>query len=206
MYAGTLNDNPTSAPRRANDARVGMMIFLGSWGMTFLTLFFSYAVLRIQSPVWPPADVPPIPSIYTIFAWINTALVLASSFSVQSGMSAIDSGNPRRLLTMLGGTILCGLVFLVLQINTWTALWRPGMRMQDGTYQGLFYLLTIFHALHVAAGILLYIWALPAARALALRSSRETAPRDRIRLNSVAMFWHFVSIAWIATFTLVYII
>lgn len=211
MFAGALTPTPGNVPRSAIDARVGMMIFLASWGMTFLTLFFSFAVLRFQAPVWPPADVPPMPGYLKIFAWVNTVLMIVSSLAIRAGFAAHRAGRSKKLLTMLGVTMACGVVFLILQIETWTALWRPGMRIQDGTWQGLFYLLTAFHALHVVAGLSLYIWSLPAAVALArsqpLTDGAEPAlvfVKNEIRLHTATMFWHFVDFAWLATFVIVY--
>src|SRR5262245_27130306 len=32
----------------------GMLLFLGGWAMMFGALFFSYAVLRVSAPIWPP--------------------------------------------------------------------------------------------------------------------------------------------------------
>lgn len=199
-------------PRRAVDARVGMMIFLGSWGMIFLTLFFSYAVLRAQSSVWPPSEVPPLPGKIVFFAWANTALLLASSFILYRANRALDRGVARSLVPSLGAIILLGAVFLTLQLQTWTELWRPGMRMEDGVYQSFFYALTTFHALHVLAGLMAFVWILPSARALAnegvsaqpLDAGERT--RHRVRVQSTGMFWHFVDVAWIATFVVTYLI
>ncbi|MBI3820892.1 MAG: heme-copper oxidase subunit III [Planctomycetes bacterium] len=205
MIAGTVDSKRVALAPRAIDARIGMMLFLASWGMVFLTLFFSYAVLRFQAPVWPPADVPPLPTNVKIFAWTNTILMIVSSVFLKNAFGR--RLNSPRSIVFVGATMLCGLVFLFLQIETWLELWRPGMYMSDGTYQSLFYLLTGFHALHVAAGLLLFIWTLPGLRALAGIGPRPTADRAihyEVRAYSVSMFWHFVDVAWLATFAVVY--
>lgn len=227
MIAGALTTHPMTPTRRENDARIGMVIFLSSWGMTFLTLFFSYAVLRYQSPQWPPAEVPPLPASRVPIAWINTGLVLVSSFFSHRAVQSLDASRFSRSLTWAGAAMLCGTGFLSLQIVTWLEMWTPGLRMSDGVYQALFYALTGFHALHIAAGIFIFAFSLSGVRRLAEQAGEFSTPlakmttiagtttagaadqkfnefRTRTRVRSAAMFWHFVGIAWIGTFFIVF--
>lgn len=209
------------APRsREIDARVGMMVFLASWGMVFATLFFCCAVYRLQSPVWPPAGERPLPESARVAAWVNTVLMLASSFVLHRYLAALDRGAGGRGPIALASVFVCGSVFLALQIDTWAELWQSGMRIQDGVSTGLFYAITVFHGLHVLAGLLLWIWAVPSAvRAKALlervgeprgrtlgAAEQAEISRHRIRLRSTGMFWHFVDVAWLATFFVLYIL
>src|SRR5262245_39728246 len=76
------------APREV-DARVGMVAFLGSWGMVFATLFFCYAVYRMQAPVWPPAGEPGLPESARIAAWVNTVLMIASSLVLHGTLTRL---------------------------------------------------------------------------------------------------------------------
>src|SRR5262245_28083052 len=212
MTATAIPTGTRRSDAREIDARVGMMVFLASWGMTFATLFFCYAVLRVQSPSWPPPGSPALPEAATTVAWANTALMLASSFVLRDALRRLDAGRGARVPQMLGFVMVCGTLFLALQLETWLDLWRSGVRIQDGIYAGLFYAITTFHGLHVLVGLGLWIWALPSAVALA-RGAPANAPaerasdvtRMRIRVRSTAMFWNFVDIAWLATFFVVYL-
>jgi heme/copper-type cytochrome/quinol oxidase subunit 3 len=194
---------------REIDARVGMIVFLASWGMLFATLFFCCAVLRVQSPTWPPPGVAPLPPQTIAIAWVNTALMVASSLILRRALKDFDAGRFSRTPQLIGLVMVCGTVFLGLQIQTWLELWQSGMKLQGGSYQGLFYAITTFHGLHVLAGLSFLIWALPSAVALSKgESGMEAADstRHRIRVRSVAMFWHFVDIAWLGTFIVVYLL
>ncbi len=188
--------------RREVDARVGMIVFLASWGMVFLTLFFAYGVLRLREEVWPPPGQPPMPSYVHWLGWANTLLIVASSLALHRGVRAFRSGRRAALKPMLAVCMLLGSGFLALQLHAWVELWRSGITITDGTYQGLFYAITTFHGLHVLAGLALLIWVLPIA------STEGAAPsiRSRIRLDATATFWHFVDVAWLATFVVVYLL
>jgi cytochrome c oxidase subunit 3 len=212
------------APREI-DARVGMMVFLGSWGMVFATLFFCYAVYRVQSPVWPPAGEIALPERARLAAWVNTALMLASSFVLHWSLTRLARGRAARTPLSIAFVMVCGTAFLALQLETWTNLWQSGLRLQDGLYISLFYAITAFHGLHVLAGLLLWIWVLPSIRRVAAvpvkdltggvaaqeapaheASDPRELSRHRIRMQSTAMFWHFVDAAWIGTFVIVYLL
>jgi cytochrome c oxidase subunit III len=184
--------------RREIDARIGMTVFLASWGMVFLTLFFSYAVLRLRATVWPPLGARHLP---LLLPGLNTVLIAGSSVVLRRGVLHLEAGRPSGLRFPLAGAMLLGAGFLALQIEIWLGLWRSGMRMQDGTYESLFYGLTTFHGLHVLAGLGALLWILPIARL-----ERPATPRERIRVRSTAMFWHFVDLAWLATFAVVYVL
>jgi heme/copper-type cytochrome/quinol oxidase subunit 3 len=180
-----------------------MAIFLASWGMVFLTLFFSYAVLRFQSDVWPPPESPPVPGRVLAMAWINTGLLLAASVALRSGVRCVERGEPRGLRRSAGIAVLLGGVFLALQVESWRELWLAGLSFRRGTYESLLYGLTAFHALHVVAGILVLLWILPVS---ARDASNPLRVADRIRVRSGAAFWHFVDGAWIATFLVAYVL
>jgi cytochrome c oxidase subunit 3 len=213
MASMTLTPAPVKLASREVDARIGMVVFLASWGMVFATLFFAYSVYRVQAPVWPPAGEPELPANARVVAWVNTALMLASSLVLHGTLTRLARGRAKRAPFAIAFVLLCGAVFLGTQLDTWVGLWQGGLRLQDGLYIGLFYAITTFHGLHVLAGLGLWIWVLPSVRRVANApvmpltdpSAERELTRHRIRLQSTAMFWHFVDAAWIGTFAVVYL-
>jgi cytochrome c oxidase subunit III len=93
-----------------------------------------------------------------------------------------------------------GTLFLVLQLAVWVPLWRSGFRIDSGLYGSIFYALTVFHALHVLAGLVALLVLVPGARKGRFRSGRQSA----VRLS--AMFWHFVDGVWVVMFVAVYLL
>ncbi|MEO6324567.1 MAG: heme-copper oxidase subunit III [Thermoanaerobaculia bacterium] len=185
-----------SVADRRKTTFVGMLMALASWTMLFASLFFAYAVLRLKAPTWPPDGAAALPKLLPAF---NTLLMILSSFVLHQGVKA-GTAERLRLLRSLFGTIALGTIFLLLQLAVWIPLWRSGFRIDSGIYGSIFYGLTVFHALHVLAGLIaLFVVALQARRGL-VTSGRRNAVR------MTAMFWHFVDVVWVLLFAVVYLV
>jgi cytochrome c oxidase subunit 3 len=177
---------------------VGMVMALASWTMLFVALFFSYAVLRLNAPAWPPDGLAPLPK---ALPFLNTLVLLASSVLLHRGTRPELEEKPGALRRALLGTIALGGLFLALQLAVWIPLWQRGFRIDNtGTYGSIFYGLTVFHALHVLAGLLALAFLLPGAFSGRAASGRSSAVR------SSAMFWHFVDVVWVVMFVAVYLV
>jgi len=183
--------------RRDTTSVIGMMIFIASWAMLFAALFMSYAVLRIRATVWPPADLPKLPIALPLIA---TAVIGLSSLSLERGLAQVRGGEPQRYLGHLLSTFILGSAFLVVQVTVWCALWRAGLTIRSGTYGGVFYLLTCFHALHVLVGLVFLGWLVPGS----LRSLGLGAKLGR--LGVITLYWHFVGVVWAVMFVAVYLL
>jgi heme/copper-type cytochrome/quinol oxidase subunit 3 len=174
-------------------ARIGMAVFLGSWAMLFIALFFAYAFVRGRAPSWPPPGVPALPR---LVPGLNTVVIAASSLAVARGVAAVERGRSRGAGRALGLAALLGAVFLALQALVWTGLWRAGLVPSGGTYPSVFYAFTAFHALHVVVG-------LAALALLALRARRGRAGRTGVRLWG--WYWHFVGALWVVLYATVFL-
>jgi heme/copper-type cytochrome/quinol oxidase subunit 3 len=175
-------------------AHIGMAIFLGSWAMLFVGLFFAYAFVRARAPAWPPLDAPPLPR---LLPGLNTLAIAASSAAVVRAVRAVELGRARSASRSLAAAALLGATFLALQTVVWAELWRGGLVPSGGTYPSVFYAFTAFHALHVLVG-------LAALAALALRArSRAGTTRTNVRLWG--WYWHFVGVLWVVLYATVYL-
>src|SRR5688572_22380363 len=114
----------------------GMLIFLGSWVMMFGALFFSYAMLRFSSPIWPAPGFAPLP---LALPGINTLLLLVSSRALALALARLRRGQLQRCRNALLCTIALGAAFVTLQGKVWAALWASGLRLDSGAYGGTFY-------------------------------------------------------------------
>jgi cytochrome c oxidase subunit 3 len=183
-------DRPT---RQELTARVGMVVFLGSWLMLFAGLLFVYGLIRARAPVWPPLDQPRLPA---LLPGINTAAIAASSLALRAGQRALRAGEQRAGGRWLAIAALLGCLFLALQLAVWAGLWRAGLLPGGGPYPSAFYGLTVLHALHVAVG--LAALGLLAARALAGRAAR-------LSVDLWAMYWHAVGAVWMVLYLALYL-
>jgi heme/copper-type cytochrome/quinol oxidase subunit 3 len=176
---------------------VGMVMALASWTMLFVALFFAYSVLRLRASAWPPDGLAPLPKALPA---LNTLVLLGSSILLHFGSRPEAEAKRGALRRALLGTLALGSLFLALQLAVWVPLWRSGFRIDTGTYGSIFYGLTVFHALHVLAGLVALAVLLPGAFSGRYASGRESA----VRLS--AMFWHFVDAVWVVMFVAVYLV
>ncbi len=191
----------TRLPRREESRRtsfVGMTMALGSWTMLFVSLFFSYAVLRLRAEEWPPDGLAPLPR---LLPFLNTLVLVASSAVLYAGLRAAAAGKPGALLSTLKRTLALGSLFLALQLAVWVPLWRAGFRIDNtGAYGSIFYGLTVFHALHVLAGLVALLVLVPGAA----KGRWVSGAQSPVRLT--AMFWHFVDAVWLLMFVTIYLL
>ena len=165
----------------------GMWTFLATDAMGFGGLFVAYGVLRVRADAWPD----PRAHLGLGLAAAMTFGLLASAFTMTQATRAATA---RARLGWLGATAGLGLAFLGGELAEYRRLWAAAepVRIGSGLYGGTFYALTGYHGLHVAAGIIGLV-------AVALRGAR---PRS---LEVVALYWHFVDLAWMPIFTFLYL-
>ena len=165
----------------------GMWTFLATDAMGFAGLFIAYGVLRVRADVWPD----PRAQLGLELAAVMTFGLLASAFTMTQATRASAA---RARVGWLAATAALGLAFLGAEIAEYRRLWTAAdpVRISSGLYGGTFYALTGYHGLHVAAGVICLL-------AVALRGAR---PRT---LEVVALYWHFVDLAWMPIFTFLYL-
>ena len=194
--AGAMARFPASEESRRT-SYVGMVMALGSWSMMFGSLFFAYAILRLRAGAWPPEGIEPLPR---LLPFLNTLVLLASSAVLSRGLDPKQEARIGGLARALKRTLALGSLFLVLQLAVWVPLWRSGLTMASGVYGSIFYGLTVFHALHVLAGLVALAVLLPGARSGRYRSGAQS------RVRVTALFWHFVDAVWVVMFVAVYLL
>ena len=180
--------------RQELTSAIGMWVALGSWSMMFGALFFMYLALRAQTQMWPP------PGQHLPF-WlpaINTVVIVASSFSLAHALSRLRAGKHRDSVSWMSVTLGLGVLFVVLQVVLWRSMWLEGLTSASGTLGTVIYGLTILHALHVAAGVVVLAYLL--ARALSNARGANRMHDRMLSLRLCGMFWHFVDAVWILMF------
>ncbi|MEO6954443.1 MAG: cytochrome c oxidase subunit 3 [Polyangia bacterium] len=181
----------------ATTARIGMIVFVAGWTMMFGALLVAYLLLRTGQPEgasWPSAGLPRVPRALPTVA---TCVLLASSGTLALAVGSIRAARPRALIRWLWMTLLLALVFLGLQTTTWLRMRHLGLAPGASLYASSFFGLTLFHALHVIVGMLGLLSLLPRSYRGAFSAHGHTA------VQSWALYWHFVDVAWIAFYVAV---
>lgn len=176
--------------RRRVDVTLGMIFFIGSWTMSFGSLFLSFLVLRQRVGVWPPEGIA-LPSFP--MAAVATLVLIASSAALHQAVKGWRSGRQDSLRQWFLGVAL-GVVFAVIQGALWIDLMAAGRLPDSGLYESLFYGLTWVHAAHVVIGLAALAWAW-----VGLATGRY-GPNRLSTVSNIVIFWHFVDVVWIVLF------
>lgn len=176
-----------------NFALTGFVIFLLSESVIFLAFFSGYAVLKLNANDWLP---PGVEGLEWQTPLVNSVVLISSSATIYLAEWFKHRGSLWGFRSFWLLTMAMGAYFLWGQAVEWQSL---SFGFTDGSFGGTFYLLTGFHGLHVATGILLM--------ALMLVKSFLPGNYDGGEQGVVAtsLFWHFVDVIWVLLFLLLYV-
>jgi cytochrome c oxidase subunit 3 len=174
--------------------RWGMIAFLGSELATFGAVFTYYFFIRAGT--WPPQELPPLTSSLVI---ANTALLIASSFTLHWAHVAIRNENRRNFVLGLAVTLLLGIVFIGGQVlEYYEFIVGEGFTLTSGIYSSAFFGLTGLHGLHVTLGAV--ILGVVFVRALFGQYSADR----HVSVSTASMYWHFVDVVWVFLVVVLY--
>jgi cytochrome c oxidase subunit 3 len=188
-------------------AKLGMWLFLFTELLLFSGLFLLYAVYLRN---YPQEFVSGGKQLNWIMGTVNTVVLLTSSLLIAMAVTAVQRSELRRAVALIGGTILCAAVFMVIKYFEWSAKIGHGIypgseHLQAGppgesVFFSLYYMSTGIHGLHVVIGGALLAWI--AAR---VKSGAVNA-ENYVLLENGALYWHLVDLIWIFIFPLYYLI
>jgi heme/copper-type cytochrome/quinol oxidase subunit 3 len=187
-------------PERGATTSIGMIVALSALGMTFAALLLAYAIVRTQSPAWPPPGEAPLPPLW---GWRVLATVTSLAGSVAMAATARRARTGRDARGPLAAAAGSGLAFLAAQAAALVALGRAGAGPGAGLAASVVYALCSFHALHVVAALLALTAVLGAVRAGA---GGALPPARLARVDAVAAFWHLVTAVWCVVFLGVFVL
>src|ERR1700736_406072 len=174
----------------------GFWIFILSDMVMFSAFFATYAVLVGQTAGGPSGhDLFDLRNVA-----IETALLLASSFTCGLASIAADTRSATWFQAAMAVTCLLGLGFLFLEGQEFASLVIRGAGPTRSAFLSAFFTLVGCHGLHVSAGIL---WLLTMMAQVFTKGFRPDIQR---RILSFALFWHALDIIWIAVFPIVYLL
>jgi len=187
------------APRRPllDNAVLATIFVIGGEVMLFAGLVFSFLIVRLASPVWPPPLEPRLPLGVTA---VNTGILLCSSVVLAAALRGRSRGDRRVFVRGLALTAGLGGLFLAVQGYEWLRLIDFGLTVGSGIYGATFYTLIGAHAVHVMVAL---GW-LGVTLALAARG-RFGGPRAAA-VTACAMYWHFVVALWPILYVTVYLL
>jgi heme/copper-type cytochrome/quinol oxidase subunit 3 len=181
------------------NAKVGIWLFLASEVMLFGALFSAYILLRIGSSNWLYGEAK---DLNVWLGTLNTAVLITSSITMVMAWASLKLNEFDKFKMYMGGTILLGLVFMVIKAFEYTAKFQHGHFPGAHTFYAIYFTLTGLHALHVFGGMLVngFFWG-PGSKMWTRDPVRFT---NRVEIGG--LFWHFVDLVWIFLFPVLYLL
>ena len=189
LYDG--HDLPVGSKGRLSSGWWGMLAVIATEAALFAYLLFSYFYVAAQSVgQWPPGGPPDLK-----LAVAGTIVLVLGSVTMWWGERGIRAGRIRQLQLGLGLSVLLALAFLGLEITEWR---HKGFSLDSHAYGSLYFTVTGFHMAHVVVGALMLL-ALMLWTALGYFGTRRHST-----VSIGVMYWHFVTVVWIAVFLTFY--
>lgn len=210
MSASTyhVEEQYDDAPQQRDAAMLGMWAFIATEVLFFSVLFAGYAICRWRFPV---AFQQGSGHTNLVMGSIETAVLLVSGCMAALGLRAVQLDQRRQASWLLLLTAALGLAFLVMHGFEYREEYRegliPGVRfLQAGPNASsmelffcLYYVITGFHTLHVAIGVLLL-----AEMARRIHAGRY-ASDYYTPIEIAALYWSLVDVVWIFVFPVIYL-
>lgn len=130
---------------------------------------------------------------------LNTLILMSSALFVTFAAWKMKANRMRSVNVYLIITILLGILFLGLQGYEYRESYVDlRLTLASGIYGTTFFMLTGFHALHVAIGAILLT-------AILIRSLKgHFLPEHHFAFTAASWYWHFVDVVWLFLFVFVY--
>lgn len=169
----------------------GIALAIVSILMFFMALASAFLVRRGTNGDWVPVHLPGV-------LWVNTAILLASSFTLELARRRLSQANLRAFRTMWAVTTGLGLLFLAGQLLAWRQLVAEGVFIASNPGSSFFYILTGAHAVHLFGGIgaLLFV---------ALRKFEKAKVSLSTAAEITSHYWHFMDALWVFLLALLYL-
>src|SRR5262245_31855386 len=172
-----------------------MWIFLAVLTSLFALFITGYWMRMGHGPAegvapldWHPVTEPRI-------LWLNTALLVLGSVSMQWARHAADRGNAARtqVAWLLGGVFAAA--FIVGQGLAWRQLQAAGVYASSNPANAAFYLLTGVHAAHLIGGLVAWV-----RTSLRMFRADSTVESVRLAVELCTVYWHFLLLVWLVLF------
>lgn len=204
-----------------SSAKQGIWLFMVTEILMFGAIFVGFFMYKIQ---YPEVFAEGSRFLDWRMGFVNTLVLIFSSFTMALSIYYCQLNNNKKAIQMMGITIICAAVFMVVKYFEYTHKFhlgiypgrflnidvlnehllaageKPVVSKNLGMYFGFYYCMTGLHGFHVILGICMIAWLMFRANRGDFNSKYYTA------VEGVGIFWHIVDLIWIFLFPLLYLI
>ncbi len=173
----------TQQNKKMHPHKFTLWVAIGSIVMMFAGLTSAFIVKSNQTN-WIAVELPKA-------FWFSTAAIVLSSLTLQMALRSFKQREMSKYRSMIGITLLLGIVFVLLQWFGFQELWSQQITFKGAGAGQFLYVIFGLHAIHVIGGVitLLIMFIKAFAGKVKLYSS--------IPVEMAAIYWHFVDLLWI---------
>jgi cytochrome c oxidase subunit III len=175
--------------------RLGMYCLITAEAAIFTIFVVAYLFYMGKSLSGPtPQQVLHVPILFTV-------CLLSSSLTIHLAVRSLRKAKTGAFASWWLLTLLLGATFLAGTVVEWQHLiYDEGLTIQTNLFGTTYYSLVGLHAFHVLMGLLALctVWLF----AMFGKVKREHAER----VDTLALYWHFVDTVWVVVFLVVYVI
>ncbi|WP_413289728.1 cytochrome c oxidase subunit 3 family protein [Bdellovibrio sp. HCB337] len=200
-----------SAEHEYVTSKEGIWLFMATEILMFGGLFVGYSIYH---SLYPEMFAEGAKYLDWKMGFANTLVLIFSSLTMALGIYFLQRNQPKKAVTALAITILCGAIFMVIKYFEYTHKFHMGIfpghllnvaevkpeHANLGMYFGFYFCMSGLHGIHVLLGMGLITWVLFRTLRGDFNSNHYTA------VEGVGIFWHIVDLIWIFLFPLLYLV
>jgi cytochrome c oxidase subunit 3 len=188
----STREAPWTLPYRGTVGMACLIVAESAIFVIFVVAYIFYLGKSLTGPT--PAQVLELP----IF---GTVCLLSSSITVHFAVATLRKGMLRACTGWLAGTVLLGLIFLITTAREWYHLIHDeGLTIQTNLFGTTYYSLVGLHATHVVVGVIMLSLVLGFSLFGLVKEEHSE------KVDTLALYWHFVDAVWVVVFTVVYVL
>jgi len=172
-------------------------IFIFAELSVFAILFAAYAITRnAHLELFDAAQA----GINKTYGYINTILLLTSSYCVAMANQYIKAGRRTACTRFLVYAMVLGAAFLTVKIAEFNADFANGITMSSNLFDMFYISLTFFHFMHVIMGMIIL-------SVVTYKSYKgKYSATEHTGVETGGVYWHMVDLVWIILFSLIYVL
>lgn len=133
------------------------------------------------------------------FGVINTLFLITSGFFMAKSVQHFKVNNRDKTSLYLKLTMLGGVLFLLLKSVEYYSKIDAGLTMGYNSFFSFYWMLTLFHVIHVIVGLVFLI-----SIYFGIRNENESTKLEDVEAS--AAFWHMCDLIWLLLFPIIYLI
>lgn len=133
------------------------------------------------------------------YGTINTIFLLTSGYGMAMAVQYFKEENFDKSRIYMIGAMIGGALFLIMKTLEYSEKISAGLTMGVNSFWNFYWMLTLFHVVHVIVGLVILGFLLAGLR----KKNNENMLED---LTAGAAFWHMCDLIWLLLFPVLYLV